>query len=206
MSKTFQGPDSLTRCGWSGAAPEFLSYHDMEWGFPISDDHQLFEKLSLESFQAGLSWRTILAKRENFRDAFSNFDFNIIAKFTDRDVTGLMNDTGIVRHRGKIEAVINNAARARELVADQGSLTAYVWGFEPVVEDTHAPQAASMSAASVALSKDLKRRGWKFVGPTTIYAFMQAVGLVNDHLHECCIRERVKLARLSFTRPVKSSG
>ena len=195
------GPDGKSRCRWCAAAPEFLAYHDTEWGFPVSDDHRLFEKLSLESFQSGLSWRTILAKRGNFRAAFLDFDFDRIARFTERDVVRLLKDEGIVRHRGKIEAVINNAQQARELVKREGSLAAFVWRYEPGVQQLAKPQTASTSAESLALSKELKRQGWKFVGPTTVYAFMQAMGLINDHVEDCVVRAEVEHARRSFRRP-----
>jgi len=201
MSETITGPDGKPRCRWCGAAPEFLGYHDSEWGFPVSDDHRLFEKLSLESFQSGLSWRTILAKRENFRAAFHNFDFDRVARFTQRDINRLLKDEGIVRHRGKIEAVINNAQRAQEIVKQEGSLAAFIWRYEPDHKQLAAPQTASTSAASLALSKDLKKRGWKFVGPTTVYAFMQAMGLINDHVEDCMIRAKVERARKRFERP-----
>jgi DNA-3-methyladenine glycosylase I len=201
MSETIKGPDGESRCEWCGAAPEFLGYHDTEWGFPADDDHRLFEKLSLESFQSGLSWRTILAKRENFRTAFHNFDFDRIARFSQRDVERLLKDEGIVRHRGKIEAVINNAQRAQELVQQEGSLAAYIWRYEPDPEQLAAPQTVSTSVESIALSKDLKKQGWKFVGPTTVYAFMQAMGLINDHVEGCVIRARVERARKGFKRP-----
>ncbi len=195
------GPDGKSRCHWCGAAPDFLSYHDTEWGFPVSDDHRLFEKLCLESFQSGLSWRTILAKRENFRVAFHDFDFDRVARFSARDITRLLKDEGIVRHRGKIESVINNARQARELVKEQGSLAAYVWRYEPDMQQLAEPQTVSSSPESIALSKDLKKRGWKFLGPTTVYAFMQAMGLVNDHVEACVIRDRVERARKRFRRP-----
>jgi DNA-3-methyladenine glycosylase I len=201
MSPTILGPDGKTRCRWSGAAPEFLGYHDTEWGFPVSDDHRLFEKLSLEGFQSGLSWRTILAKRENFRAAFHDFDVDRIAHFTQRDVGRLLKDQGIVRHRGKIEAVINNARRAQELVKQEGSLAAFIWRYEPDGRQQARPQTASTSEESIALSKDLKKRGWKFVGPTTVYAFMQAMGLVNDHAEDCVIRAKVERERKNFSRP-----
>lgn len=189
------GADGKKRCRWCEAAPEFLKYHDNEWGFPVVDDYRLFEKLSLEGFQSGLSWRTILVKREAFRKAFSGFDFNKVARFTARDVTRLLKDAGIVRHRGKIEAVINNAKRAQELVERQGSLAAFIWSFEPDKKDLAKPQTASTSAASVALSKALKKQGWKFVGPTTVYAFMQAMGLINDHAEDCVIRAKAERKR-----------
>lgn len=201
MSTTIIAADGKPRCPWCAAAPEFLAYHDSEWGFPVSDDFRLFEKLSLEGFQSGLSWRTILAKRENFRAAFHGFDFNRIARFTERDVARLLADAGIVRHRGKIEAVINNARQARELVEREGSLAAFVWGYEPDAKQLAAPQTVSTSAESIALSKDLKKLGWKFVGPTTVYAFMQAMGLINDHVADCVIRSKVERARKGFRRP-----
>lgn len=201
MSTTIVGPDGKSRCSWCGAVPEFLDYHDTEWGFPVSDDHRLFEKLSLEGFQSGLSWRTILAKRENFRAAFHDFDFDRIARFTQRDIVRLLKDEGIVRHRGKIEAVINNARWAHELVKREGSLAAFIWRYEPGIKELIKPQTASTSAESLALSKDLKKQGWKFVGPTTVYAFMQAMGLINDHVEDCVIRAKVERARKSFRRP-----
>lgn len=201
MNATIMGPDGKLRCRWCGAAPEFLNYHDTEWGFPVSDDRRLFEKLSLEGFQSGLSWRTILAKRENFRAAFAGFDFERVARFTARDVKRLLADEGIVRHRGKIEAVINNARRAQELVAREGSLARFVWRYAPLAKRETKPQSVSVSPESVALSKELKKRGWAFVGPTTVYAFMQAMGLINDHVEECVIRRRVERARKSFRRP-----
>jgi DNA-3-methyladenine glycosylase I len=198
---TVVGPDGKARCRWCAAAPEFLGYHDTEWGFPVGDDHRLFEKLSLEGFQSGLSWRTILAKRENFRAAFHDFDFDRIARFIWRDVERLLKDAGIVRHRGKIEAVINNARRARDLVKQEGSLAAFLWRNEP--DSRRSAQAASTSAESIALSKDLKKQGWQFVGPTTVYAFMQAMGLINDHVEDCVIRTKVERARKRFRRPTR---
>jgi DNA-3-methyladenine glycosylase I len=201
MSKTILGPDGKSRCRWCAAAPEFLGYHDTEWGFPVGDDDRLFEKLSLEGFQSGLSWRTILAKRENFRAAFRGFDFNRIARFSDRDLGRLLKEEGIVRHRGKIEAVINNAQRAQELVKREGSLAAFIWRYEPDAKQLAKPQTASTSAESIALSKALKKQGWKFVGPTTVYAFMQAMGLINDHVEGCVIRAKVERARKNFRRP-----
>jgi DNA-3-methyladenine glycosylase I len=187
-------PDGKKRCGWCAATAGYVAYHDAEWGFPVDDDRRLFEKLSLEGFQSGLSWRTILEKRENFRAAFRNFDYDKVARFTARDVARLLRDAGIVRHRGKIEAVINNARRAREIVKEQGSLARYFWGFLPQARE----QAKD---ASVAISRDLKRRGWKFVGPTTVYSFMQAMGLVNDHAEGCVIRARVSGAHRRFRKP-----
>lgn len=200
-AEIFVGPDGKSRCRWCGAAPEFLAYHDSEWGFPVSDDHRLFEKLSLEGFQSGLSWRTILSKRENFRAVFQDFDIDRVARFTQRDVTRLLKDEGIVRHRGKIEAVINNARQAQEFVKKEGSLAAFIWRYEPDVKQLAEPQSASTSAESIALSKDLKKLGWKFIGPTTVYAFMQAMGLINDHVEDCVIRPKVERARKSFSRP-----
>lgn len=201
MNRTIDGPDGRPRCRWCAAAPEFLPYHDKEWGLPVVDDQRLFEKISLEGFQSGLSWRTILAKRENFRAAFRGFDFNKVARFTERDVQRLLEDPGIVRHRGKIEAVIHNAGRAKELVKEAGSLAAYFWSFEPDARQLAEPQTVSVSPESIALSKDLRRRGWKFVGPTTAYAFMQAMGLVNDHAVGCVIRREVERARKGLERP-----
>jgi DNA-3-methyladenine glycosylase I len=201
MSRTILGSDGRPRCGWCAAATEFLEYHDREWGFPVSDDQRLFEKLCLEGFQSGLSWRTILVKRENFRAAFHNFDFDCVARFTERNIGRLLEDEGIVRHRGKIEAVINNARRAQELVEREGSLAAFIWRYEPGKKRLVKPQSASTSAESVALSKELKRQGWKFVGPTTVYAFMQAMGLVNDHVEGCVFRAKVAAARNRFKRP-----
>lgn len=200
MSGTIRGSDGKVRCQWCQAAPEFVSYHDTEWGFPVRDDQHLFEKLSLESFQSGLSWRTILAKRHNFRAAFHGFDFGRIARYTQKDVERLLRDEGIVRHRGKIEAIINNANRAQELVEREGSLVAFIWRYEPDPEHLAEPQTASNSPQSIALSKDLKKLGWKFVGPTTVYAFMQAIGLINDHVEDCIIRPKVELARKRFKR------
>ena len=201
MSTTIAGPDGKLRCSWCVATTEYLRYHDTEWGFPVSEDRRLFEKLSLEGFQCGLSWRTILDKRENFRAAFHNFDFNRIARFTERDVERLLLDAGIVRHRGKIEAVINNAKRAQELVKNEGSLAAFLWRYEPDPKQLAKPQTVTTPAAAIALSKDLKKLGWKFVGPTTMYAFMQAMGLVNDHIEDCIVRIKVERARKSFARP-----
>src|SRR5262245_42038743 len=200
MSATIAGPDGKLRCRWSGSAPDFLAYHDSEWGFPVDDDRRLFEKLCLEGFQSGLSWRTILVKRENFRAAFSDFDFDKVAGYTQRDVSRLLKNEGIVRHRGKIEAVINNAKQARELVKREGSLAAFVCRYEAGLKQLAKPQTAATSAASLALSKELKKQGGSFVGPTTVYAFMQAVGLINDHVDACVIRAKVESARKSFQR------
>lgn len=204
MSDSFVGPDRQCRCRWSGSAPEFLAYHDTEWGYPVADDVRLFEKLCLESFQSGLSWRTILNKREAFRAAFAGFDYRKVAEFDDADVARLLADKSIVRHRGKIEAVINNAGRMVELVAQEGSLAAFVWAYEPDPETLGEPQTQSQSPASVALSKELKKRGWKFVGPTTVFAFMQAMGLINDHARDCAFRAKAAQARRDFVKPTKA--
>lgn len=201
MSQVSVGPDGRPRCRWCMSAPEFLSYHDTEWGFPTSDDHRLFEKLCLEGFQSGLSWRTILSKRENFRAAFYDFDFDRIALFGPTDVDRLMGDAGIVRHRGKIEAVINNAKRAQTIVDAWGSLATFIWRYEPQDTCLTTPQTVSTSAAAITLSKDLKELGWRFVGPTTVYAFMQAMGLINDHAEGCTTRDEVITARQAFVRP-----
>ncbi|GAA0604935.1 DNA-3-methyladenine glycosylase I [Thalassospira tepidiphila] len=201
MSKTTIGTDGKCRCTWCDAAPEFNAYHDTEWGFPVTDDIRLFEKICLEGFQSGLSWRTILTKRENFRKAFAGFDFHKVAQFDDADVERLLGDAGIIRHRGKIEASINNAKRACEMVAEEGSLAAYFWRFEPKQDEVDPPQSMSTSPTSVALSKDLKKRGWKFVGPTTVFAFMQAMGLINDHAQGCFLRQQIDDMRGSLIRP-----
>jgi DNA-3-methyladenine glycosylase I len=193
------GDDGVKRCWWGDSAPDYRPYHDTEWGFPVADDIRLFEKLSLEGFQAGLSWLTILRKREAFRRAFAGFDFERVARFGERDVQRLLGDASIIRHRGKIEAVINNARRALELAASEGSLAAYAWRFEP--EPQRVTPLPAHTVESQALSRDLKRRGWRFVGPTTVYAFMQAMGLVNDHLEGCDAGVRVDRARAKFRRP-----
>jgi len=201
MSKIIPGPDGKARCSWCGNIKEFFHYHDAEWGFPVTDDRRLFEKICLEGFQSGLSWRTILAKRDNFRTAFTDFDFNRVAKYTEKDITHLLRDAGIIRHRGKIEATINNAKRAVELVTEAGSLATYFWSWEPDPKSLSAPQSVSTSPESIALAADLKKRGWKFVGPTTVFAFMQAMGLLNDHVIGCVIRAEVDKARKVFNRP-----
>jgi DNA-3-methyladenine glycosylase I len=201
VDKTIPGTDGRPRCRWCAGAPEFEPYHDNEWGYPVGDDQRLFEKVSLEAFQSGLSWRTILAKRENFRRAFDHFDFHRVARYDGKDVARLLADEGIVRHRGKIEAVINNAQRAVELQKEQGSLAAYFWRYEPDPAGDVEPQTASTSAESMALSKDLKKRGWQFVGPTTVYAFMQAMGLVNDHARGCVMAAKAAAARKAFRVP-----
>lgn len=196
--------DGVSRCAWGASTPsypEYTTYHDTEWGFPVDDDRRLFEKVCLEGFQSGLSWLTILRKREAFRAAFAGFDHEAVAGFDERDVERLLADAGIVRHRGKIEAAINNAARARELVAEHGSIAAYVWGWEPAADGDTPVQERTTSPEAVAMSKDLKKRGWRFVGPTTAYAFHQAMGLVNDHVAGCTVREEVAAARRAFVRP-----
>ena len=202
-----RGDDDVVRCWWGASHDDYAAYHDDEWGRPVASDTRLFEKLCLEGFQSGLSWLTILRKRENFRAAFKGFDPAKVARFGDRDVERLLNDAGIVRHRGKIESTINNAQRALELIDERGSLAAFVWGFEPpAAERPRRMTKAALSKltqtpTSKALSKDLKRRGWSFVGPTTAYAFMQAMGLVNDHLEGCDARPAVTAARDAFTPP-----
>ena len=196
------------RCWWAPADDAlYIDYHDREWGFPVVDDRRLFEKLCLEGFQSGLSWRTILGRREAFRAAFANFDYARVARFTARDIERLVGDASIVRHRGKIESVRNNAQRTAELAQEHGSLAAYFWRFEPPPAQrprsvTRESLAASpLPAEAVALAKDLKRRGFTFVGPTTVYAFMQAMGLVNDHVHDCATRAPAQEARAAFTPP-----
>ncbi|MFC5729820.1 MULTISPECIES: DNA-3-methyladenine glycosylase I [Nocardioides] len=201
MTDVLPGTDGLPRCAWAVAAPEFPAYHDTEWGFPVAEDRRLFEKLCLEGFQSGLSWRTILVKRPAFRAAFADFDIPTVAGFDERDVARLLADAGIVRHRGKIEATINNAGRALELVESEGSLASYVWSFEPSADELAEPQSMTTSPTSVALSKDLKKRGWRFTGPTTVFAFLQAMGLVNDHAVGCVTRDQVEAARAAFGPP-----
>jgi DNA-3-methyladenine glycosylase I len=195
------GADGEPRCFWAVSTPDYVGYHDREWGFPVRDDRRLFEKLCLEGFQSGLSWLTILRKREAFRRAFANFEPAQVARFGARDVKRLLGDAGIVRHRGKIESTINNAARALELIEERGSLASYAWSFVPPAKERprvvtrKALMRMSETPTSTALSKDLKRRGWTFVGPTTVYAFMQAMGLVNDHLEGCVIRPLAEAQR-----------
>ncbi|MCT4656825.1 MAG: DNA-3-methyladenine glycosylase I [Cohaesibacter sp.] len=203
-----EGEDGKIRCWWHGNKPDYMAYHDEEWGYPVSSDRTLFEKICLEGFQSGLSWYTILSKRENFRAAFANFEIDKVAAFNEDDVERLVQDAGIVRHRKKIESTINNARRAQEMVREEGSLAAYFWRHEPKPEDRPkvldhaAAKTLSKTEISTKISKDLKKRGWSFVGPTTVYAFMQAMGLVNDHLEGCCCREKVEQARANFVRPV----
>ena len=197
----------MTRCWWPGEDALYIRYHDEEWGRPVTDDRRLFEKICLEGFQSGLSWLTILRKRDNFRKAFADFDPATVAKFGGRDVQRLLNDAGIVRHRGKIESTINNARRVLELIDEKGSLAAYFWSWEPDAKSR--PRKLSREALmkmatteqSIAMSKDLKKRGWTFVGPTTCYAFMQAMGLVNDHVDDCHVRAEIARARKTFARP-----
>ena len=196
------------RCWWAGDDPLYIDYHDREWGFPVADDRRLFEKICLEGFQSGLSWLTILNKREAFREAFANFDAERVAAFDDADIERLLGNAGIVRHRGKIVSTINNARRVLELRREFGSLAAFVWSLEPKAasrprEITHeALRAMTTSEASITLSKELKKRGWTFVGPTTMYAFLQAMGLVNDHIEGCAVRKQALAARKSFKLPV----
>ncbi len=192
--KTELCPDGKERCFWCTATSDYSAYHDEEWGFPVTDDQALFEKVCLEGFQSGLSWRTILTKRENFRRAFASFDFNKVACFDHNDVQRLLHDEGIVRHRGKIEATINNAKQAQKIVEEFGSLSAFFWRYEPSSHPDK-PEMRSTSSESIELAKELKKRGWKFVGPTTAYAFMQAMGLVNDHASSCWVRPQVVQAR-----------
>ena len=197
----------LQRCFWTDGSELYDAYHDREWGRPVTDDIRLFEKISLEGFQAGLSWITILRKRERFRAVFDGFDFHKVAAYAERDVQRLLADAGIVRHRGKIEAVVHNAARAIELQREFGSLSRYFWQYEVDTRERPNKLTAEVlrgyatAPESVALSKDLKKRGWKFVGPTTMYAFMQAMGLVNDHQHDCFARSEVETLRKAFARP-----
>ena len=187
------------RCNWAEKSELERVYHDEEWGKLVKDDAKFFELILLEGFQAGLSWRTILAKREAFRAAFCGFDFRRVALFGPADVDRLLQDSGIVRHRGKIEAVIHNAGCACRLVEEAGSLARFIWQFAPPRQET--PQSRATSPESVRLSKALKARGWKFVGPTTMFAFMQSMGLVNDHLEGCVTRARVEAALQGFRRP-----
>ncbi len=202
-----RGADGIRRCWWAASAADYSAYHDCEWGRPVTDDVRLFEKLTLEGFQSGLSWLTILRKRENFRTAFHGFDFHRIARFGKRDVARLMADPGIVRHRGKIEAALSNARAACRLVEQEGSLAAFVWRYEPVPSarpgrlTRDVLMCLSKSPESAALSKELRKRGFSFVGPTTAYAFMQAMGLVNDHLQGCGVRNVVERERAQLRRP-----
>ena len=202
-----EGDDGRVRCAWPGNDALYRRYHDQEWGRPVTDDRRLFEKLCLEGFQSGLSWLTILRKRENFREAFDNFEFDRVANFTEGDIERLLGNAGIVRHRGKIVSTINNAKRARALADETGSLAAWFWRFEPQPHERpalidHATlMAMPKTETSIRISKDLKKRGWSFVGPTTVYAFMQAMGLVNDHIEGCVCRAEIEAERQSFKRP-----
>ena len=197
----------MKRCAWPGDDPLYVRYHDDEWGRPVTDDTRLFEKICLEGFQAGLSWITILRKRENFRQAFKEFAPAVVARFTAKDVQRLLTNEGIVRHRGKIESTINNARQALDLIDEKGSLAAYFWSWEPAAAERPRTVTREVlvkmttSLQSIAMSKDMKKRGWSFVGPTTSYAFMQAMGLVNDHIHDCGVRGDVEKARARLTRP-----
>ena len=203
----WKAPDGRVRCAWCQGDPIYVDYHDTEWGVPVQDDRALFEKICLEGFQSGLSWLTILRKRENFRRAFAEFEIERVARFGGRDVTRLLRNAGIVRHRGKIESTINNARRCEDLVEEFGSLSEYVWRFEPPARSRPKKltwdvlKTMATSEESTALSTDLRRRGWTFVGPTTMYAFMQAMGLVNDHLEGCAAREKALAARKKFKVP-----
>ncbi len=212
MDGLVTGNDGRHRCWWAGDKADYMAYHDTEWAVPVADDQRLFEKICLEGFQSGLSWLTILRKRENFRAAFSNFDYRQVALYSEADVERLVQDKGIVRHRKKIESTINNARRACELVEEMGSLSAYFWQYEP--QDSARPEhcdyetitTLSKTPASIEMSKDLKKRGWSFVGPTTAYAFMQAMGMVNDHVEGCEWRSHVEQQRQEFVRPKAIGG
>jgi DNA-3-methyladenine glycosylase I len=206
------GDDGRPRCAWGTSTPEYVAYHDAEWGFPVVDDRRLFEKICLEGFQSGLSWLTILRKREAFRHAFAGFHPERVAAFGDDDVTRLLADAGIIRHAGKIRSAINNARCVLDVIDEHGSFAAYAWSFEPATGDRPPSitwewlRANPTSAASTAMAKDLKRRGFTFVGPTTVYAFMQAMGLVNDHVAGCCVREQAEAARSALVRPAGRSA
>lgn len=203
-----RGDDGVVRCFWCEGHDDYRAYHDEEWGHPVDDDRRLFEKICLEGFQSGLSWLTILRKRENFRKAFCGFDFRKVSKFGEQEVERLLQDAGIVRHRRKIESAIHNARRAVELADEFGSIASYFWSWEPEAKARPKKitlqllrEGLSKTAESTAMSKDLKKRGWIFVGPTTAYAFMQAMGMVNDHLEGCAAREKVEALRAAFRRP-----
>ena len=202
---TIKGPDGAKRCWWCVGDSIYMDYHDNEWGIPCTDDRRLFENICLDGFQAGLSWITILKRRDGFRDAFKGFDIDRVARFNKRSVERLLGDERIIRHRGKIKSAINNARRARELIDEFGSLAAYIWQYEPRSRHPRRVTRTTLPATSVesiAMSKDLKRRGWSFVGPTILYAMMQAVGVVNDHVEGCDLRLEVEKARLRTRRPV----
>ncbi len=202
-----RGTDGIERCFWAGEHADYIEYHDREWGVPVADDRLLFEKICLEGFQSGLSWLTILRKRENFRDAFAGFDIERVAAYSEQHVERLLQNPGIIRHRGKIESTINNARRACEMVSRYGSLAAFFWQWEP--DEASRPACLdhatlltlAKSAESIAMAKELKRQGWRFVGPTTAYAFMQAMGLVNDHIEGCSARAAIEAHRARFRRP-----
>ena len=199
--------DGKARCWWAGMDPLYVHYHDTEWGRPVNDDIRLYEKICLEGFQAGLSWFTILKRRENFRKAFAGFNYKKVAQFKAKDVDRLLKDEGIIRHRGKIEAAINNAQKVSEVIDECGSLAAYFWSFEPDLSsrpeklDKKTLVNMPITPESKALSKDLRKRGFQFVGPTTMYAHMQAMGLVNDHVEGCHCRASVEKERKAFVRP-----
>ena len=195
----FLSGEGPVRCAWACATPGFAHYHDTEWGFPVDQEHRLFEKLCLEAFQSGLSWRTILDKRPAFREVFVDFDFERVARFGEADVERLLSDARIVRHRGKIESTVNNAQRACELAEEHGSLGAFIWRYEP--PPIPVIPGVSKTEMSARLASDLKKRGWRFLGPTTAYAFMQAMGLVNDHFEGCVVRDACEQAREDFVRP-----
>jgi DNA-3-methyladenine glycosylase I len=203
----FANTDGVKRCWWCSVDPLYIAYHDSEWGFPNLEDRYLFEKLCLEGFQCGLSWLTILRKRQNLRAAFEDFNIQAVATYTKRNVNKILKDEGGIRHRGKVESAINNAQRAIDVIEEFGSLAAYLWQFEPPAQarrqtlDWPTLARTARTEHSIALSKDLKKRGWTYVGPTTMYAFMQAVGMVNDHLTGCVIRNRAETAWRSITRP-----
>ena len=204
-SPLLEGTDGQLRCFWHRGLPDYIAYHDDEWGYPVGDDTRLFEKLCLEGFQSGLSWLTILRKRENFRAAFAGFDIATVARFGEPDIARLLGDAGIVRHRGKIEAAINNAQKAESLIEREGSLAAFLWSYEPAPAPAPVTLAdlgaRSVVAEAKAVSKRLKKDGWRFVGPTTVTSLFQAAGLVNDHMAGCICRGRVEAARAAFTRP-----
>ncbi len=195
--------DGQLRCAWAASVPGFLHYHDTEWGFPVDDEHKLFEKICLEGFQSGLSWRTILDKRPAFREVFIDFDFEKVARFGEKDVKRLLGNARIIRHRGKIEATINNARRACELVEKYGSLGAFIWQYEPLPLPAPKNELVAHTEDSTRMAKDLKKLGWRFFGPTTAYAFMQAMGLVNDHVAGCVVRDKCEAARKKFIRPMR---
>lgn len=198
--KLITGADGRCRCWWCGDDPLYVEYHDHEWGLPVDDDVRLFEKLCLEGFQAGLSWITVLRKREDFRKSFAGFEPAKVARFTDTKVERLVMNPKIIRHRGKINSTINNAKQALKMIDEYGSLSAFFWQYEPAAQPTFDGRRSTTSE-SKALSKELKRRGWSFIGPTTCYAFMQAMGMVNDHLPDCHAFDEVNRMRRRFNRP-----